>query len=113
MSQIERQISSNKSITQPSSAGNAGSGPLFVDVACDDRRVQMGLEGHETVGNVKRRALGEMQIFSANPNRYITVGANRQPLDDNLAIRDILAQGQLLEFRLIPQVAFGKNLPEN
>jgi len=106
MGQIERQISSNRSITQQSS-GAGSQGQLLVEVACDDRRVQLGFGGHETVAEVKRQALRDMQIFSANPNRYIAIGTNRQPLDDRQVLRDILAQGQSLEFRLIPQVAFG------
>jgi hypothetical protein len=106
MSQIEQQISLNRNRTQQSS-GAGSQGRLLVEVACDDRRVQLDFEGHETVAEVKRRALGEMQILSANPNKYIVIGANRQPLDDRQVLRDILAQGQSLEFRLIPQVAFG------
>jgi hypothetical protein len=105
MSQIEQQIN-NRSRTHQSS-GTDSQGKLLVEVVCDDRRVQLGIGEHETIADVKRQALGEMQIPSANPNKYIVIGANRQPLDDRQALRDILAQGQSLEFHLIPQVAFG------
>jgi hypothetical protein len=109
MSQIEQQISNRR--TQQSS-GTDRQGQLLVSVRCDDRRVQLGFGGHETVADVKRQALEEMQVPLANPDKYIVIGANRQPLDNRQILRDILAKGQSLDFHLIPQVAFGPGCPE-
>jgi hypothetical protein len=106
MGQIERHDDRNRNKLQ----GNITSSKqdrLLVEVASDDRRVQFAVEGHETVDQVKRQALTEMQIPAPNPERYIVIGANRQPLEDNQLLHDMLKRGEPLEFRLIPQVAFG------
>jgi hypothetical protein len=108
MGQFERQVNINKSITQKK-VGSSNQNQLLAEVACDDRRVQLGVKGSATVGELKRQALGEMQLVSSDPNRYIAIGPNRQPINDNELIQNILSQGQSLEFRLIPQVAFGLN----
>jgi hypothetical protein len=106
MKQIEHQLSVNKNkLHQVSSSGSKNL--LLAEIACDDRCVQLDLKGDETVGQIKRLSLVQMQIPYANPNRYTAVGSNRKPLDDHMVLRDILAQGQSAELRLIPQVAFG------
>jgi hypothetical protein len=106
MGQIERHDDWNRN----KSHGNLNSNrqdQLLVEVASDDRRVQFAVEGHVTVGQVKRQALVEMQIPAQNPERYLVIGGNRQPLEDNQLLQDMLKRGEPLEFRLIPQVAFG------
>jgi hypothetical protein len=77
MSQIEQQISNRGRTQQNSGAGSQGQ--LLVNVRCDGQRVQLGFAGHETVADAKRQALDQMQVLSANPEKYIVIGANRQP----------------------------------
>ncbi len=106
MGQIERHGDRNRNKLQEDINSSKQDG-LLAEVASDDRRVQLAIEGDETIGQVKLKALAEMQIPAANPERYIVIGANRQPVDDNQLLNDVLKQGDALEFRLIPQVAFG------
>lgn len=106
MIQTERQNDMNRNKVQ-ANINSSNKDRLFVEVASDDRRVQLDVDGHETVGQVKCKALGEMQLPAKNPERYIVIGADRQPVDDNLSLNKILAAGQALEFRLLPQVVFG------
>ena len=106
MRQIEGQNDRNRNKLQ-ANMNSSSKDRLFVEVASDDRRVQLDVDGHETVGQVKCKALGEMQLPVKNSERYIVIGANRQPVDDNLSLNNILEAGQTLEFRLIPQVVFG------
>ncbi len=106
MKQIERNDDRNRHELQENvNSGNQDR--LLVEVVSDDRRVQLNAKGHETVGQVKRKALGEMHLPVNNPERYLVIGANRQPVDDNQLLNDMLKRGETLEFRLIPQVAFG------
>ncbi len=106
MRQIERQNDRNRNKLQ-ANMNSSSKDRLFVEVASDDRRVQLDVDGHETVGQVKCKALEEMQLPAKNPERYIVIGADRQPVDNNLSLNKILAAGQTLEFRLLPQVVFG------
>lgn len=106
MRQIEKQNDRNRNKLQENMNSNSKD-RMLVEVASDDRRVQLDVYGHETVGQVKCKALGEMQLPAKNPERYIVIGANRQPVDDKLSLNKIFAAGQTLEFRLIPQVVFG------
>jgi len=106
MRQIEKQNDRNRNKLQEN-VNSSSKDRLLVEVASDDRRVQLDVYGHETVGQVKCKALGEMQLPAKNPERYIVIGANRQPVDDKISLNKILADGQTLEFRLIPQVVFG------
>lgn len=104
--QIERENDRNRNKLQEN-MNSSSKDRLLVEVASDDRRVQLDVNGYETIGQVKCKALGEMQLPAKNPERYIVIGANKQPVDDKLTVNKILAAGQMLEFRLIPQVVFG------
>jgi hypothetical protein len=106
MEQFEKQNDRNRNKLQEN-INSSSKDRLLVEVASDDRRVQLDVDGNETVGQVKCKALGEMQLPAKNPERYIVIGANRQPVDDKLTVNKILAGGQTLDFRLIPQVVFG------
>ena len=106
MGQIEKQINNQKSMSQKK-VGSENQNQFLAELACDGSRVQLDVEGSATVGDVKRRALAEMQIVSSNPNRYIAVGSNGQKINDNEIMQNILSQGQPLEFRLVRPVAFG------
>ena len=83
---------------------------IIVEVACDDRRTQLEVEGSETLAEIRSKALEEMEILAADPDKYVVIGGDRQPVNDRRKVEDLLAEGQALCFRLLPQVAFGPRL---
>jgi hypothetical protein len=103
---LERQRQTSSFAPAASQVSGASDGVL-VDVACDDRQTQLAVDGSETVADVRREALAEMEILASDPNKYIVVGADRQPVEGQRTVNDLLAEGQTLSFRLMPQVAFG------
>lgn len=106
MSELERQTRISGYIT-PNLQGTNKSDDLIVEVACDDRQTQLAVQGNETVGQIRRKALSEMQIKVSDPNKYVVIGPNHQPINNQRTAEEILKEGQALYFRLIPQVAFG------
>jgi hypothetical protein len=106
MEQIER-LNDQKSTKSYDANSASKLGRFLVEIASDDRCVRMNLDGCMTVDQVKCRAIEEMQLPVKNPERYIVIGADLKRVEDQLSINKILAAGQALEFRLIPQVAFG------
>jgi hypothetical protein len=78
-----------------------------IEVVCDDRQTQLDVEGSETLGEVRNRALEELGMLASDPERYVVIGSDRQPIDDHRTIDELIAEGQTLAFRLLPQVAYG------
>ncbi len=87
--------------------GTSQNSSLIVEVACDDRQTQLAVQGSDTVAEVRRAALAEMQILTTDPSKYVVIGAGRQPVRDQRTMDELLGEGQTLYFRLLPQVAFG------
>ena len=106
MGELERQLGTTEGATRPSLGIGAGK-PVLVEVACDDRQTQIEVDGHETIGEVRRRALAEMRILASDPRKYLVVGPSRQPLNDMRSVDEVLNEEQGMYFRLVPQVAFG------
>jgi hypothetical protein len=109
MDQIERQSEFVSEIPLHSH-GFSRSSSIIVEVSCDDRQAQLVVEGNDTVSEVRQRALADMKIMAQDPSKYIVIGANRQPVNDKCTVDELLRQGQVLYFRLIPQVAFGTGI---
>jgi len=72
--------------------GTSQSGSLIVEVACDDRQTQLAVQGSDTVAEVRRAALAEMQILTTDPNKYVVIGAGRQPVRDQRTMDELLAR---------------------
>ena len=106
MSELERQYGRIMKPSVQSQRPN-NTGAMVVDVVCDDRQVQLSVEGHNTVGQIRQRAIAEMQIMTQDAEKYVVIGPNRQPVSDQRTVDEIINEGQELCFRLIPQVAFG------
>jgi len=106
MSELERQF---QSIRDPliQTHRTTNSRAMVVDVVCDDRQVQLTVEGHNTVGQIRQQAITEMGIMTHDADKYVVIGSNRQPISDQRTVDEIIKEGQALSFRLIPQVAFG------
>jgi hypothetical protein len=80
---------------------------VVVQVVCDDKQVSFAVSGHETLGQIKREAIREMEILTATPERYVVIGPNRQPVGDDLTVGGLVAEGQELSLRLLARPAFG------
>lgn len=106
MSELERQFERVRDPSVQSHRTNNAS-TIVADVVCDDRQVQLSVEGHNTVGQIRQRAIAEMQIMTQDAEKYVVIGPNRQPVSDQRTVDEIINEGQELCFRLIPQVAFG------
>ncbi len=107
MSQQQRQKSRDAS---PAPQGRRSREGVTVEVACDDRQTQLDVEGSETLAEVRTRALEELGMLAADPERYVVIGSDRQPVDDQRTIDELVAASQTLAFRLLPQVAYGDRL---
>jgi hypothetical protein len=106
MDQLQRNTDVNKRLPEQSYSANSSS-EIAVEVSCDDCTAHMFLEGHETISQVRDRALQEMQMIAPDSRRYIVIDSNRQPVNDRLTIDELISQGLVMHFRLVPQVAFG------
>ncbi len=106
MSHLEKQFDRQKSIsTRNVSSGNKNQ--LLVEVACEDRRLRLAVPASATAGDLKYESLGKMELVLADPQKYIVIGSNGVPVDDNQTMRDMMAKDLTLEFRLIKPAAFG------
>jgi hypothetical protein len=104
MNQRQRQKSEDAS---PARQGRRTRESITIDVACDDRQTQLDVRGCETLSEVRTRALEELGMLASDPERYVVIGSDRQPLDDQRTIDELAAEGQTLAFRFLPQVAYG------
>ena len=107
MYQKQRKTSEDTSLTRHGRRSRQG---VKIEVACDDRQTQLEAEGSETLGEVRNRALEELGMLASNPERYVVIGSDRQPIEDRRTIDELISEGQTLAFRLLPQVAYGAGL---
>lgn len=106
MREFERKAQTSPDV--PGGSHEASSnGEVVVQVACDDREAHVTVSGRNTIREVRRQAIRDLQILASDPDKYVVIGPNRQPVSDDRTVDELLAQGQTLSFRLIPQVAFG------
>jgi hypothetical protein len=88
---------------------NRTGGSIIVEVACDDRFTKLSVDGHETLAEVRRKALEEMGIVAANPDEYIVIGPGRRRIDDQATIDQLVKQGERLAFRFLRAPRFGRS----
>ena len=106
MDQLQRNTDVNRMLSEQSHSASP-SNEIAVEVSCDDCTAHMSFEGHETVSQVRDRALQEMRMAAPDSRRYIVIDSNRQPVNDQQSIDELISQGLAMHFRLVPQVAFG------
>lgn len=106
MGELERQSQPIEGFGQQSEGIGKG-GSVLVEVACDDRQTQLEVDGDDTIGEIRRQALTEMQIMASDPRKYLVIGPSNQPIDERRSVNEVLNEGQAMYFRLVPQVAFG------
>lgn len=76
----------------------------------DGTIVQMSVEGKDTIAQVRQRAIEQIGMEIGHAQKYVVTIADEQNLrvvDEKNTIDQVLSDGQVLSFQLIPQVAFG------
>lgn len=87
---------------------DAFAGRIMVDVACDHRQTKLAVSGSETVAQIRRRALAEMEILAAQPERYLVIGAGHRRINPDRTIDELQAEGEKLAFRFMRPPEFGQ-----
>ena len=89
MNEIEQKYENLGGFSLSSFSGSHKSN-ITIEVACDDCQTELEVHGNDTIAQVRHRALSEMQILATDPNKYVVIGPDRQPIRDQCTVDEIL-----------------------
>lgn len=102
----ERQLQNSPSSALTGTSGSTSTHRAVVEMV-DGYEVQLEVRGTETIAEVRRAVLDQVDLYADDPNAYVVATRSGRPIEPGTTVDQLLSQGETLDFLLLKPAAFG------